>query len=553
MRKLGLFLLFIPGLMLAVAPASLLVDAQAPKPAPQGEISTGPADFANMWWTGSAFTNFTVSNFMQVAYLGRHWEDQGFYEGLPPQSSFTNWQNLRGQTGDYPANSGQYHVFACGLWFGVLLPPDSANVCKGAYASDMGGLNVPSLSDVGSLGDISGKGLYFANMLIPEGYDGAGHRLFPVPGTTPASYQGLWPFADTTLNKYRTPGDELDPAAGDMVSHEDTYAVGGDWVPFDAAANMWIHRYVTPEGDTIDAPYDGAVLGVEIEQRTYCWTLDELAYAVVINYKIWNTTGEAYQEPYFSFFMDNDLGSGGSSPGDPGAWDDLVGYDASRGLAYTYDSGGTDPPWDTPPAYVGCLFLETPGDLGITGLSAWTYGDARDTATGSVTDIQKYDLMKITDFETIDSPNDVRMMINSGPYPDIAAGDYLDVTLAVVFGDDLAHLQSNVDALATAFSEGLPWVGVEENPSADPLVVELEVSSITGDEVVVCYSIPGAGNVSVSVFDASGRKVTTLYQGKAGTGTHNLTWNVTTIPAGVYFVRLDAGSEYRTARVVVIK
>jgi hypothetical protein len=69
------------------------------------------------------------------------------------------------------------------------------------------------------------------------------------------------------------------------------------------------------------------------------------------------------------------------------------------------------------------------------------------------------------------------------------------------------------------------------------------------------FLAPRAGAVSLAVFDLEGRRVTTLYEGEAGPGWRDLSWDGRdgtgrSVPAGVYLVRLAARGEVVSRRLV---
>jgi hypothetical protein len=53
------------------------------------------------------------------------------------------------------------------------------------------------------------------------------------------------------------------------------------------------------------------------------------------------------------------------------------------------------------------------------------------------------------------------------------------------------------------------------------------------------------------VYDLSGRKVACLAQGEKQPGRYEARFDASKLPAGVYFCRLEAGSETRTKKLVV--
>ncbi|HET9886167.1 MAG TPA: metallophosphoesterase [bacterium] len=71
------------------------------------------------------------------------------------------------------------------------------------------------------------------------------------------------------------------------------------------------------------------------------------------------------------------------------------------------------------------------------------------------------------------------------------------------------------------------------------------------------FSLPAAGHVRMAVFDVSGRRMTTLVDGRKEEGRHHVEWNGkdsagNRIPAGTYFVQLEANGEQRTQKVVLM-
>jgi len=555
MRKLSLILILTSVALLAAPPAGMTVPQPSSGYRLLGEITDDPAWTWLIWWTGVGnIRDFTVSNFALTGLIGRNWQYKDlFYEGEP--ITLTDDDIANGKVAEYPPGSKQFYSFSCGLWFGALYTSGgdtwSPGISRTGPYGDLGAMSAPEMEEGGGMGNIASTGLYFADMHIPEGYTGEGDFLFVYPDRTQKSYQVLWPFADTTLNKNRPPDDQLDPSEGDMVSHEDTYAVGGDWIAEDFAVMPWFRH------DSIGGPYLGPALGLRFEQRTYSWSRDALANAIVLNYKIRNMNDHELKAPYVSFFMDNDIGTGGSEPGDDGAWDDQVGYNSAREACYTYDSNGSESGWSPPPGYIGVVFLDTPEDVGATGLDSWNYGSPEDTIYGwSWTDSLKYLRMQSTNFKTWDEPNDIRMLLNSGPYPDMAPGDEYDYTLAIVVGADLDEFLANADAVKAAFNQGFPWIGIEEDETTAPgapVKLNLTAANISDGLIGLRYLLPHASDINISVFDATGRKVQTLKQGHTLAGSGEIAWNAFRVPSGVYFVRLSACGSSCTERVVIVR
>ena len=431
-----------------VYPKNRILSTQSP----QGKVSDEPCDWWYYWWTGVGdLTYWGVSNTGQ----GPIFVPRGLPELPPYDGSITQQYTYqarigldRGWNGVYPAGSAQPYTFAAGGWIGALYPvvigKDTAwdtVVAKCAYYSDLGAMKVPEMENAGEVGDISGAGLYFSDMVIPEGFPHAGEYLFKQPGFDKEDYQALWPFADTSINK-RRPGAKLDPAKGDIVSNQDTYAVCGDWISADDARVIWAN----PGG----GPYQGRGMGIRVEVRTYSWNYDYNRDYLYINYKIRNMNDFPLRKLYLGYFMDNDIGD---NPRPQGAWDDMIGFDKELNLGYTYDADAFEPGWKSPAGYIGCVLVETPEDIGLTGFLTWpndpNLSIDHDTADGA-----KYEMMARKEFMTWVTPQDVRQLSASGPIEELKPGEEISFTVAIVAAPTLPELKAKARNAINQFETG---------------------------------------------------------------------------------------------------
>jgi hypothetical protein len=67
------------------------------------------------------------------------------------------------------------------------------------------------------------------------------------------------------------------------------------------------------------------------------------------------------------------------------------------------------------------------------------------------------------------------------------------------------------------------------------------------------YGLPQKATLSLIVYNALGHQVATLVQGAVEAGYHQVTFNATGLPSGVYFYRLQAGDFTQTKRLVLLK
>ena len=67
------------------------------------------------------------------------------------------------------------------------------------------------------------------------------------------------------------------------------------------------------------------------------------------------------------------------------------------------------------------------------------------------------------------------------------------------------------------------------------------------------YSIPRLGQTKLSVYNVSGREVAVLVDEQMEAGYHQINWNATDLPSGLYFARLQNGGSVTNKRLVLIK
>ena len=97
--------------------------------------------------------------------------------------------------------------------------------------------------------------------------------------------------------------------------------------------------------------------------------------------------------------------------------------------------------------------------------------------------------------------------------------------------------------------------GVEEERYAIPK--ELALNAIYpnpfNSEAVIKYSVPGNKDLSLKVYDISGRLVKTLATGMHAAGNYTVSWNAMDMTTGVYFVRMHSGQHSSVKKVILVK
>ena len=67
------------------------------------------------------------------------------------------------------------------------------------------------------------------------------------------------------------------------------------------------------------------------------------------------------------------------------------------------------------------------------------------------------------------------------------------------------------------------------------------------------FALPEASAVSLVIYDVMGREVERLLDKTLEAGYHEVRWDATGLPSGVYLYRIEAGSFTQTRRMALIK
>ena len=72
-------------------------------------------------------------------------------------------------------------------------------------------------------------------------------------------------------------------------------------------------------------------------------------------------------------------------------------------------------------------------------------------------------------------------------------------------------------------------------------------------ETKLTYSLPSTGEISLNVYNINGKLVDTLIKGQQSSGSHEITFNASNLPSGVYFARLEWGGGIVTEKLLLLK
>lgn len=70
---------------------------------------------------------------------------------------------------------------------------------------------------------------------------------------------------------------------------------------------------------------------------------------------------------------------------------------------------------------------------------------------------------------------------------------------------------------------------------------------------VIQYAIPIASNVKIEIFNITGEKVATLFDGFKSEGYYEVSFNASGLPSGMYLYRISAGAFVSTKKMILLR
>jgi hypothetical protein len=208
-------------------------------------------------------------------------------------------------------------------------------------------------------------------------------------------------------------------------------------------------------------------------------------------------------------------------------WDIEVGYDFAR-LEASIDSGGT---WTALPGT---------GTRPGHGMSIQYGGGVQPDGVPGYDGNQRFWTQEEVDLSQFAGEPDVRVRFRFTSDPGLQHDGWLV--------DDVRLLAWDLTAPTAAGPVTPPVPALRVAAFPNPV----------GTRSRIVYSLPQPAPVRVSIFDVTGREVTILAQGREEAGDRDLVWDGRDasgrpVPAGTYFVRVDAAGETASSKLVVLQ
>jgi subtilisin family serine protease len=269
-------------------------------------------------------------------------------------------------------------------------------------------------------------------------------------------------------------------------------------------------------------------IGLRVDEFTYAYSsVDDTDY-VIMRYDITNLSASTVSGIYVGQFYDWDISNYATN---------RTGFDASRSLAYAWDSGDPTAP------HIGVRALDSVASCRGLVNSGLTIDRAA-----------KWNWISGGTGQSTVGPGDIFFVISSGPYS-IDPGEVIRLGFALIGGADLADLQVHADAARAKWDEILTIVAVNDEQVEVPAEFSLEQNypNPFNPSTVITFTIPQTSFVTLKVFDLLGREVKTLVEGTRVEGRYSVVFDAEGFPSGTYFYQLKSGSSTATRKLTLVK
>ncbi|MEJ5306591.1 MAG: S8 family serine peptidase [Ignavibacteria bacterium] len=279
-------------------------------------------------------------------------------------------------------------------------------------------------------------------------------------------------------------------------------------------------------------------IGVKVILNSYEYSSNPYTDFVILHYKFINTTSTQITNFYAGLFFDWDLINNSGL-------DDVAKWDAVNKMGYVYNQPGTTP------YYVGSALLSHNNYhfraiLNAGGDGGWGIYDG-------FTDTEKWEAISGGVSKTQAGAGDVSFVVSGGPYT-INPNDTLNVAFAVLAGNNLSHLQSNLSYAKQKWSQII--TGIDED---ETMVYDYELyqnfPNPFNPETRIKYSVKERSFVQIKLFDMMGREVATLVNEFKDTGLYEVKLDAGNLglSSGIYFYQMKAGEFTAIKKMIYLK
>ena len=124
---------------------------------------------------------------------------------------------------------------------------------------------------------------------------------------------------------------------------------------------------------------------------------------------------------------------------------------------------------------------------------------------------------------------------------DFQAVSFYDANIGISVGNEGKELYT-VDGGITWTNEAPNLIAIFTGSKQKGISLMQNYPNPFNPSTVINYELPYSANVSVRVYDITGKEVASLFNGYQTAGTHSVQFNASNLSSGVYFYRLNVGN-----------
>jgi len=133
------------------------------------------------------------------------------------------------------------------------------------------------------------------------------------------------------------------------------------------------------------------------------------------------------------------------------------------------------------------------------------------------------------------------------------------------FDDSYSYFSIDNNNLCPPYPECIKdYVGAQDTTNCPAMAITDDILPINynlynsypnpfNPTTTISFSIPEFGLTSITAYDITGKKLETLTNTNLNPGNYSVNWDATSLPSGVYLIRMDSGDFTQTQKVVLVK
>ncbi len=285
-------------------------------------------------------------------------------------------------------------------------------------------------------------------------------------------------------------------------------------------------------GSTSTAP-----LNINVNHHAYAWVAAPDDKYVMVQYYIRNDGTSPLNGVYAGIFSDWDV---------PLYSNNKCSTDIPRRMGYVWST-------DAAGLYGGVKLLSHGAGFVHNAIDNVAASGGVDIVTGGFSGAEKYTAMSTSrnDAGTATATgNDVLSCVSSGPF-NIAVGDSIEVTFALIAGENLNDIQTSADA--AQYKYDIIFTGIEPIGKANANQLLQSFPNPASKETRIEFSIDKSNYTSLCIYNMLGEKVKTIVDEKLSTGRYSVSVDVSTLPSGNYMYKIISGNFTKTLPLTVVR